>query len=160
MTMLMTRTEVTEVTGERARGGALAGAMMDMRPHVHRLLTNPLLETLPNRRYEGRVRSVVEETVVNRFKYTKDPTPDNPDRLVRLRTVEPLITFEDGVQWVPNERARKILVAGWGCETDRWIGRHMAVYLIIVARTDKASGRQVEHFEKTVELLREPGEDG
>jgi hypothetical protein len=141
---------VTDVTGERARGCALAGAPMDMTPHLHRLLTNAALETRPNRRYEGRIRSVVEERVFNRFKYTKE-------------NIEPLITFEDGWQWVPNTRARRVLTEAWGVETDGWIGRRMAVFLILVARTERASGRQVEKFEKHAEPVRddrEPGEEG
>ena len=113
---------------------------MDMNRFLQHRLTNTVLEGLPGRRYEGRVSAVVPERVFNRFKLTSQETV-------------PQITFEDGWLWIPNIGARRGLTAAWGADTDEWIGRRMAVYLCIVARTDKPTGRQVERWEKRVEVL-------
>jgi hypothetical protein len=89
--------------------------------------------------YEGCVARVVPQQVFNRWKFTKDE-------------IVPVISFEDGYQWIPNISARRTLTTAWGADTDRWIGRQMRIYLKPVARTEAVSGRSVEKLEKHVEL--------
>jgi hypothetical protein len=105
-----------------------------------RLLTNGLLESFPDRRYEGQIASVVTEEVLNRWTLRK--------------TEAPVIAFTDGNAWIPNDGARRMLIDVWGAETNNWIGHWLAIFLVTSTRTDKASGRLVERLEKRVEPLR------
>jgi len=112
---------------------------MDMTEFLQRHLTNEVLLTREDARYEGRIARVERDRVFNKFKFTKEPAP--------------VIHFEDGWCWIPNIGARRTLTAAWGSETDDWIGRRMAVYLRVVLRTEQGSGRAVEKPEKQAEPL-------
>lgn len=111
-----------------------------MNAFLKRLLTNSVLQSRPDCRYEGRIVGVVPQRVFNKWKLTKEE-------------VVPVIGFEDGWEWIPNLGARRLLTEVWGADTDRWLGRRLAVYLRPVARTQQASGRVVEKLEKCVEPL-------
>ena len=111
-----------------------------MTPYLQRSLTNTVLKELEGLSYEGCVVQVVPQRVFNKFKYTKDE-------------IVPVISFEDGYQWIPNVGARRVLTAAWGANTDDWIGRRMRVYLQPSTRIEKVSGRGVEKLEKQVEVL-------
>lgn len=112
---------------------------MDMTPYLQRSLTNDELKARDGC-YEGRIARVVEQQVFNRWKYTKDE-------------IVPVISFSDGYQWIPNVGARRKLTEAWGADTDAWIGRRLRIYLKLVTRTEKTSGRAREQPEKQVELL-------
>lgn len=112
-----------------------------MTRHLHHKLTNTELAKREGCRYEGRILSVEEHLVFNKFKYTQEE-------------VVPLIAFEDGWEWVPNIGARRVLTEAWGAKTDFWIGRRMAVFLKTVVRIEKGSGgRGVDRQEKFAEPL-------
>ena len=113
---------------------------MDMTTFLHRALTNAELLTREGRRYEGRILRVSADEVFNKFKFTREE-------------LVPVISFEDGWDWIPNLSARQVLTHAWGAETDGWVSRRMAVYLVTVARTERGSGRQVEKLEKRAEPL-------
>jgi hypothetical protein len=113
---------------------------MDMTPYLQRSLTNADLEKREGLSYEGRIARVVPQQVFNRWKYTRDE-------------MVPVISFEDGYQWIPNIGARRTLTAAWGADTDGWIGRRMRIYLKPIVRTEAVSGRAVEKWEKQVEVL-------
>jgi len=111
-----------------------------MSPFLHHSLTNTVLLTREGWRYEGRILRVEAHRVFNQWKFTKEE-------------IVPVISFDDGWQWIPNIGARRVLTEAWGSETDGWIGRRMAIYLHPVARTELVSGRLVERLEKRVEPL-------
>lgn len=110
---------------------------------LHRQVTNDsLLES--NRRYEGTVLAVEADTVVNKWRWTT--TADG--KVVPKTELVPRIKFTDGFEWIPNNGARLKLTEAWGPDTDQWVGRRLAIYLIVVARTEKGTGRLVERLEK------------
>src|SRR2546428_5423823 len=111
---------------------------MEMKHHLHLKLTNDELETRPGRRYEGRVLRVVEAKVFNKFLYTREE-------------IVVTITFEDGFDWIPNQTCFRVLAAAWGTESEDWVGRRVAVYLVIKARTK--NGKESEKLEKRAEPL-------
>ncbi len=111
---------------------------MDMTRHLKRHITNAELERRGGR-YAGEIASVVEEMVHNRFTFKHKE--------------EPVITFSDGVCWVPNFTARRVLVEQLGPETDEWVGQWIAVSLETVARSEKTSGRLTERLQKRVTLI-------
>jgi hypothetical protein len=113
---------------------------MDMTRYLHRKLTNDELKTRDGWRYEGRILRVEEQRVFNKYKFTKEE-------------IVPMISFEDGWEWIPNIGARNALTEALGADTDRWIGRRLRVYLKAVTRTEKISGRAKEQWEKQVEVL-------
>jgi len=113
---------------------------MDMTPYLQRSLTNAELMAREGWSYEGCIVRVVPQQVFNRWKFTKDE-------------IVPVISFEDGYQWIPNVGARRMLTDAWGSDTDLWIGRCLRIYLKAVVRTEKTSGRGIEKLEKQVELL-------
>ncbi len=113
---------------------------MDMTRYLHRKLTNTELKTRDGWRYEGRIVRVEEQRVFNQWKFTKEE-------------IVPVISFEDGWEWIPNLGARKVLTGALGADTDRWIGRRLSIYLKAVTRTEKTSGRATEQWEKQVEVL-------
>jgi hypothetical protein len=140
MTLMTADTkDVAHATGEQART-APVGAVMDMSQFLHRMLTNDELKTRAGLRYEGRILRVVVEPVFNKYKKNK---------------VEPalILTFEDGWDWIPNRGACRDLAAAWGTETDHWVGRRLAVQLVIVERASKATGRMVRSEVKRAEPL-------
>ncbi len=104
-----------------------------------RLLTNALLKQFPHFRFEGQIASVAVETVSNPWNLQK--------------TAQPVLYFADGNAWIPNEGAKRLLIDAWGEESEGWIGRWLAIYLVATPRTDRASGRLVEKLEKRVEPL-------
>ena len=111
-----------------------------MNAFLHRNLTNEELTGREGWRYEGRIVRVEAQQVFNKYKLTK-------------KEVVPVISFDDGCQWIPNIGARRTLSAAWGSETDGWIGRRMRIFLKTVTRTEKVSGRLEEKLEKCVEPL-------
>ena len=113
---------------------------MDMTPYLQRSLTNADLMARERWCYEGRILRVVPQQVFNRWKFTKDE-------------IVPVISFEDGYQWIPNIGARRTLTEAWGPDTDLWTGRRLRVYLKAVERTETTSGRTVEKLEKHVAAL-------
>ena len=111
-----------------------------MTPYLQRSLTNADLLAREGSSYEGTIVRVVPQRVFNKWRYTKDE-------------IVPVISFDDGYQWIPNIGARRILTAGWGANTDDWTGRRLRIYLKTVERTEVKSGRAVEKLEKQVELM-------
>jgi len=107
---------------------------------LHNQLTNTELLKRQDCRYEGQIARVVEQLVFNKFKKVKEEPV-------------PVIVFEDGWEWIPNLTARRGLVAAWGSETDEWIGRWVAIYLVPVKRVSKATGLERESLEKCAKPL-------
>lgn len=103
-------------------------------------LTEGVLRKMGDR-YEGRIASVTEEVLRNRFTATKGP--------------QPVIDFQDGYRVVPNITMRKALIEFWGPNSDDWIGRTLIVFRHRVERKD-ANGDTVEKFQKSVML---PGDN-
>ena len=112
---------------------------MDMSQFIPNPLTNEVLLRRPNLRYEGVIAAIGVEDVFNKWKKT--------------RTTVPVLKFADGAQWIPNLSARRTLMEARGPESDAWVGRRVAVQLVREARTDRASGRLVEKYEKRAEPL-------
>lgn len=84
-----------------------------MRRHLARWITDEVLREM-NDRYEGRIESVVEERLNNRWKAKKE--------------LQPVIKFDDGWQLCPNIGQRRALIEFWGPDTENWIGRRLVVY--------------------------------
>jgi hypothetical protein len=58
--------------------------------------------------YEGRIATVTEETIRNRYTAQKQR--------------EPVITFEDGWRLLPNINQRRALIAFFGPNSEDWLG--------------------------------------
>ena len=69
-------------------------------------LTNEDLHGRADKRYEGRILRVEPQKVFNQWKYTKEE-------------IVPVITFDDGLEWIPNIGARRALTQAWGPDTDQ-----------------------------------------
>jgi hypothetical protein len=113
---------------------------------LRRSLTNADLLEREERSYEGRIERVVEQKVFNKWKFTKD------ERV-------PVIEFDNGWTWIPNQRALKVLMKSLGSSSSTWPGRRLRVFLKAVERTEAISGRGVEKLEKFVEVLDDPSEE-
>jgi transcription initiation factor TFIIIB Brf1 subunit/transcription initiation factor TFIIB len=109
---------------------------MDMTRHLHRWLNEKALREVFDDRYTGRVATVTEETIRNRYTFQKQ--------------LEPIITFEDGWRLVPNIGQRRALIEFFGAETENWIGESFTVFLARVERKSPETGQVRSVFEKRV----------
>ncbi len=107
--------------------------------------------------YEGTIVAVDEHEVRNRWRYARDP---ETGKSAPRREDVPVILFEDGWTWIPNVSARRVLVAAWGVETDAWIGRRMRIWLERKLRKERTTGRDIEQYEKRVDVLDEADDEG
>lgn len=103
------------------------------------LLTVDLLRDSFEGRYVGRIASVTPERVFNKHHWKPEMVP--------------MITFDDGIRWIPNMGARRDLIKAWGEESDDWIGQSVAISLVSKTQTEKESGRLIEKFAKVAEPL-------
>jgi hypothetical protein len=110
---------------------------MDMSRHLRRWLNDKALRDLGDT-YEGRIASVTEETIRNRFTAQKQ--------------LEPVVTFEDGWKLVPNLTQRRTLIEFFGHETDDWIGQRLIVFRHYTQKTDTKTGLVRESWQKSVKL--------
>ena len=91
--------------------------------------------------YEGTTATVVLEKICNPF--------------TGQRELQPVITFTDGYQMVPNFGMRQTVVDSYGAETDIWVDRRLRVFLRPMTR--RHSGDEVKaRGEKAVECLDAP----
>jgi hypothetical protein len=111
---------------------------MDMTRHLRRWLNDKVLREMGDT-YQGRIVSVTEEQIKNRFKKYE----------IQL---EPVITFEDGWRLIPNITQRKGLIEMFGSETDDWIGCEVIVFRHRGQKTDSKTGLTKEITEKRVRL--------
>jgi hypothetical protein len=113
---------------------------MDMSKFDCHALTNAALEKLDGCRFEGTIARVEEDLVWHKWKGRKVSAP--------------IIHFESGHQWIPNKVGRDVLKAAWGIESDRWVGKRMAIFLVVVrTRRNPETGELEESFEKRVAVL-------
>lgn len=117
---------------------------MDMTQFDCHALTNSVLTEKFDGRYEGTICAVEKDMVWNRY--------------LGKKVAAPIIHFADGWQWIPNVGGRRVLQAALGTESDRWVGRRVAVYLVNdVVKTDPATGAPVQTFKKLVAVLADEG---
>jgi len=109
---------------------------MDMARHLRKWLNDTTLRELGDM-YEGHIADVTEELIRNRFRYN-------------TKTLEPVITFEDGWLLLPNIGQRKALIEMFGSDTDMWIGRSLQVFRARIERTDAKTGLVKISYEKRV----------
>lgn len=119
---------------------------MRISDYIQKPLTNEELRRRGNT-YVGTITRVVPQQVFNRWKFTR-------------KEIVPQIEFSDGVSWIPNQRARKLLQSALGDDTDRWLSHRIRIFLKSVCRTEEASGRGVERLEKFVEVLDGSDDEG
>jgi hypothetical protein len=108
-----------------------------MSRHLRRWLNDQVLREMGDT-YQGRIVSVTEETIKNRYK-------------AHQKQLEPVITFEDGWRLIPNITQRKALIEIFGSETDGWIGCEVIVFRHRTQKVD-SEGVTREKFEKRVRL--------
>ena len=106
---------------------------MDMRKHLRILITLDVLEAMGT--YIGTITEVVVETVNNKKKGRRMKVPH--------------IYFEDGHFLIPNEGNKKCLIAGYGPETDAWIGKRVGIY----TRQQEFEASPLAAYEKVMECL-------
>jgi hypothetical protein len=110
-----------------------AGMVMDMADFVVRRIDVTFLEE--HGPYWGVVARVEVQSLWNKHTKTdeRDPTP--------------VIVFEDGLQLPLNKQARLALMASWGRDTDRYVGRRLGVYLKLVEFPNaKKRKQQLQRF--------------
>jgi len=110
---------------------------MDMTRHLRRWLNDKALSDLGDT-FEGRIATVTEEVIRNRFTSAKQ--------------IEPVITFEDGWRLLPNIGQRRALIEFFGPDSDDWIGQRLVVFRHYTQRTDTRTGLVREVWEKRVKL--------
>jgi hypothetical protein len=110
---------------------------MDMTRHLRRWLNDKALRELGDV-YDGRIASVTEETIRNKFTAQKQ--------------LEPVITFEDGWRLLPNITQRRTLIEFFGPETEEWIGQRVVVFRHYIQKPDPKTGLIKESWEKRVKL--------
>ena len=109
-----------------------------MRKHLHRWLNDEALRELGDE-YEGKIASVTEEVIRNRF--------------TAQRQLEPIIAFQDGWRLCPNITQRRALVEMFeSSNTDEWIGQRLIVFRHRISKVDPKTGVVKEKFEKRVRL--------
>ena len=108
---------------------------MDMRRHLKPWLNDAELVRLGGE-FEGRIASVVEETIRNRF--------------TANRELQPVIEFDGGWRLIPNLTMRAALIERLGSETDNWIGRRVTIFRRRIAHTNRSSGEVRERWVKAV----------
>src|SRR5262245_1700908 len=110
---------------------------MDMTRHLRRWLNDKVLREMGDT-YQGRIVSVTEEEIKNRYKGHQ-------------KQLEPVITFEDVWRLIPNITQRTSMIAMFGPETDDWIGCEVVVFRHRIPKVD-SEGVTREKFEKRVRL--------
>lgn len=87
--------------------------MPDMTRHLQPWLTDKALAEMGGE-YEGVVAGVSEEYIRNRF--------------TAQRSLEVVITFDDGHRLIPNKTVLQKFITWFGAESDAWVGRRVRVY--------------------------------
>jgi hypothetical protein len=87
--------------------------MPNMTRHLRPWLTDRALAEMGGE-FEGIVACVSEEYIRNRF--------------TAQRSLEVVITFDDGHRLIPNKTVLQKVITWFGAESDDWIGRRVRIY--------------------------------
>jgi hypothetical protein len=113
---------------------------MDMGKTLPRQITNNELEQRGGS-YTGIVRGVAMERKWNKF--------------TREKEEQPVISFTDGYELIPNMGMRRDLIAELGCESDDWLGTQITVCQKWFTFIDKETGEEKERPERYISDCRD-----